>query len=230
MINWTSKGLVSPCCMDHYEALPYGECKSHPKIQFCDTKSLIAFTIHKDLNVLGVTMFHDFTWRDKSFDNHLNNTAIFETFPINVAAFYEGKMIPDYSIIKKPIPTSFNQIDWLFPRNYHSMYYGNWDMKESLQKIIPIIENWNNVKSYVKTTLHHQSLLTQTANKLSASNKKIEVIQRFQQCFCIGFIWFLLLLFLCQCPCFWCFDFLCFFILFFVFHVLYFVCFWCFSN
>ena len=185
-------GLISPCCANHYKALPYGECPKHPKITFDGCTSLIAITYNTKHEALTLTMFHDFTWYDKSLNNHLNNNLIFESFPINVDQFYKGNLVPDYTVFDKPMATAFVDIHWLFPRQQHSLYIGNWDMKTPYYNLKPIKENWNNVVTFVQKRLLVKSQLCEMQHKIADSEYKAQVcviVSIFA--FCLFFVFFI---------------------------------------
>ena len=132
------------CCNQHTE-IEYGTCSTHPKVNWNDAKSLGEFAIHTPTDSLVFVMFHDHVWWDTSMTKHLNNTEIFISFPLNEVAFVRGCMLPCYDKIKDPIPTCFNDIDWLWPRSCTNLYLCNWDCKTPYYQLQPLINNWYSI-------------------------------------------------------------------------------------
>ena len=155
--------------------MEYGDCSKHPAIKFADTESLTTLAFHVKHNALTLTMFHDHVWRDKSFQNHLNNPLIFEGFPISVDGFYHGHCVPDYSQFKEPIRSSFNDIEWLFPREQTELYLGNWDMKTPFYNLKPILEDWNNVVTNIKRKFAAQMQISRVEAAMANKNDIIKV-------------------------------------------------------
>ena len=132
------------CCNQHTEA-EYGTCETHPQVNWNNAKSLGQFAIHTPTDSLVFVMFHDHVWWDTSMRNHLNNTEIFISFPLNEVAFVRGCMLPCYDKIKDPIATRFNDIDWLWPRGCTSLYLCNWDCHTPYYQLNPLINNWYSI-------------------------------------------------------------------------------------
>ena len=112
-------------------------------------------------------------WHDKSFDKHLTNKDIFIAIPLNSPKFLMGDIIPSYSIIKHEIHSSFVEIDWLWPRDCHELYFCNWDLKTPMKNLKPIVDNWYNCRAIVSNLLTVN--LDKTTQALVKANAKADV-------------------------------------------------------
>ena len=172
-LQWNESSQVVNCCKKN-QTLNFGDCECHPPQPYRNADSLSTIAINKKYNALVLVMFDNHLWWNTSLTNHLQDSKIFTSFPLSVKQFLNGNIETDYSKFKTEIPTCFNDIDWLLPRDETKLYIRNWNCKKSFHNHNPICSNYNKCLSVVSSKLNDE--LQHAESKIDALDTKCETM------------------------------------------------------
>ena len=172
-LQWNDSSQVVNCCGKN-KVLNFGDCECHPEQPYAKVNSLSTIAINNKYNVLVLVMFDNHLWWNSSLSNHLKDCNIFTSFPLSLSQFLDGNIKTDYSKFKKEIPTCFNDIDWLLPRDELKLYIKNWNCKKSFVNHDPICSNYNKCLSVVSSKLNTE--LQHAEHKIAELDKKCETM------------------------------------------------------